>query len=166
MYSAPTSQRLARFLFTSFLLEYLWIVEKGTKMKTVYVGMALTEAPLEFRDDFQIELKSALRELTDVVVLDFVGLENGGAVEVYRHDRRCTELADLCVFITDCASTGMGMEIWIRRTTQKRMLLFAKLNQKVTRMLIGFAEDEGIPFIRYANVSDIVAVIKAELEKM
>ena len=57
---------------------------------TIYVGMALTDAPEEFRDKFQNELKEMLRALVGVTVLDFIGLEGGSNVDVSRHDKKCT----------------------------------------------------------------------------
>jgi len=61
----------------------------------LYVGMGLTQAPKAFREDFQHELKSALRDIAGVSILDFVGLEGSTQGEVYSHDRTCTESADL-----------------------------------------------------------------------
>ncbi|MBY0538232.1 hypothetical protein K2P47_02430 [Patescibacteria group bacterium] len=132
---------------------------------SMYVGMALTDAPPEFRIDFQNELKSELRKLPDVTVLDFVGLEDGTAVEVYNHDRKCTEGADLCIFIVDHASTGLGMEIMIRHHSRRHMLFFAKKNSRVTRMLTGFLQCEGRNLGRYEDVADIIAAVKEFLDQ-
>ena len=134
-------------------------------MQTIYVGMALTDAPEEFRTTFQAELKTALRKISDVEVLDFVGLEKGTAADVYEYDRKCTEDCDLLVAICDHASIGLGMEVVFRHSTKKPLLLFAHKDSKVTRMLLGFAEGEGYVFTRYENVDEIVSEVKKEIEK-
>lgn len=130
---------------------------------TVYVGMALTDAPEEFRVDFQNELKDNLRALEGVIVLDFVGLENGSNTDVSRHDKKCTQEADLCVFILDHASTGLGKEIVYREMTGKPDLYFARQGQKVTRMVLGELEDTNKPLYRYASAQDIVEVVWAHV---
>ncbi|MEX0918109.1 MAG: hypothetical protein WDZ93_03055 [Candidatus Paceibacterota bacterium] len=133
-------------------------------MLTIYVGMALTEAPEEFRGSFQKELKDALASLPNIQILDFVGLENGDEGQVYTHDRRCTEQADLCVFICDYPSIGLGIEIAFRFLTGKPMLCFARDGQRVTRMLLGMCQFEEIPFHRYDFVDEIVSLVKERLE--
>ena len=127
---------------------------------TIYVGMALTEAPAEFREGFQKELKAGLRELPNVTVLDFVGLENGTPHEVYLHDRKCTTTADLCVFVVDYPSTGLGIEIALREQKRKPSLHFAGHNRRVTRMLLGLLESKPAPLYRYDSVQDIIKVVQ------
>lgn len=136
------------------------------KIITIYVGQALTDAPDEFRIVFQSDLKRALRELTDVEVRDFVGLANGTALEVYVHDRSCAVTVDLCVFVVDYASIGLGMEVMIRHYEGGKALYFAKTGRKVTRMLMGFLEQNSCPLHRYDEVADIVNVIKQYLEEL
>ena len=135
-----------------------------TKRKiTIYVGMALTDAPPEFRDFFQSELKAELRKFDDVEVFDFVGLENGTAVDVYLHDRHCTETSDMCVFIVDHASTGLGIEVVFRVLTKKPCLFFAAEGRRVTRMLLGLLESKSHPLYRYNSVADIIEVVRMSL---
>lgn len=132
---------------------------------TIYVGMALTDAPDEFRVDFQNELKTKLRLLKGVTILDFVGLENGSNVDVSRHDKKCTQEADLCIFILDYASTGLGKEIVYREITGKPDLYFAKHGQKVTRMVLGELEEAGKTLHRYGSTEHIVEVVKQHFLK-
>ena len=140
------------------------------KIITIYVGMGLTQAPEAFRVGFQNELKAGLRELEDIEILDFVGLEGSTEEEVYSHDRNCTMTANLCVFIVDHPSIGLGIEIAFRLATGKPMLVFAKEDAKITRMLTGLCKIEQIQFYRYQEVSDLLRNIdvwlwgKAELE--
>ena len=107
-------------------------------MKTIYVGMGLTQAPKEFRNDFQHELKAGLRALKEVEIADFMGIDDGLApLDIYVHDRNSAEGTDLCVFIADHPSIGMGMEIAYRQATEKPMILFARDEIRITRMLLG-----------------------------
>lgn len=131
--------------------------------------MGLTQAPKEFRNDFQHELKDELRELSGVEVLDFYGVDfdsvgDDVAQEVYELDRSHTENADLCVFIVDHPSIGLGMEIALRLGVGKPMLVFAKEEVRITRMLTGMCEKEDVEFIRYTNTSDIVEKVREVLK--
>lgn len=103
---------------------------------SLYVGQALTDAPDSFRIDFQNELKQELRKLPGVEVLDFVGLENGTALDVYLHDQKCTQTATLCVFIVDYASIGLGMEIMIRHQSGGRVLFLPEQTVKLPVCLL------------------------------
>lgn len=130
-------------------------------MKTIYVGMGLTHAPKEFRNDFQHELKDGLRTLPEVEVLDFYGVDldsvgEGVEVDVYELDRSHTENADLCVFIVDHHSIGLGMEIALRLVAGKPMIVFARDEFVVTRMLTGMCVKEGVDFVRYTTTQEIV----------
>lgn len=125
--------------------------------------MGLTQAPKEFRETFQAELKSELRKIPGVTVLDFLGLEAGTAVDVYECDRGHTESADLCLFVVDHPSIGLGIEIEIRRATGKGALVFAAEGAKITRMLIGMCEKENIPLIRYLSTVQIALAVRDAL---
>lgn len=130
--------------------------------------MGLTQAPEEFRNDFQHALKDALRELSEIEILDFYGVDfsntpEGVEKEVYRLDRSHTESADLCVFIADYPSIGLGMEIALRLAARKPMIVFAHEDAVVTRMLTGMCEDEGVPMVRYQTVEDIVKRVECEV---
>lgn len=140
-------------------------------MKTMYVGMGLTQAPKEFRNDFQHELKTGLRALPDVEVLDFYGVDfdsvgEGVEVDVYELDRSHTENADLCVFIVDHPSIGLGMEIALRLTTGKPMLVFARDELRITRMLTGMCKKEAIPFVRYTTTTEIVDRVGEKMKEL
>jgi len=129
----------------------------------LYVGMGLTQAPKEFRENFQNEIKTELRNIPEVEVLDFIGLEGSTEEEVYTYDRNCAQTADLCVFIVDYPSIGLGMEISFRLATGKPMLVFAKEGMSVTRMLTGMCSVENIPFHRYDSAEEVTAVVKWSL---
>lgn len=126
---------------------------------TIYVGMALTDAPEEFRTDFQQELKRQLRNIDKVRVLDFVGLENGSNTDVSRYDKKCTQEADLCVFILTYPSTGLGKEIAYREAVDKPALYFAAAGSRVTRMVLGELEDRACPLYRYPSIGYIAEIV-------
>lgn len=128
-------------------------------MLEVYVGAALTGAPPEFVNNFLPALKAGIRQM-DIHVFDFIGLEGETALKVYIHDRNCTELADVCVFLVGEPSTGLGMEIMLREGTGKPALFFAQENARVTRMLLGFLEVRGQKLHRYNTAEDICHVLR------
>lgn len=129
---------------------------------SVYVGMALTDAPIEFREGMRTELLDRLRAVQHVEVLDFLGLEAGTDLDVYAYDRSRVEAADIAAFICDHPSTGLGMEIVFRFQTGKPMVLFSREGMKVTRMLTGFAKTESIRHMTYRSADDIYDCIMAE----
>lgn len=131
-------------------------------MLTAYVGAALTGAPPEFVKGFLPLLKKKIRKI-QIEVLDFIGLEAGTALVVFRHDRKCTENADICVFILDHPSTGLGMEIMLRAAAGKPALFFARRGVRVTRMLLGFLEEHGIKVHRYRSAIGICRVLREHL---
>ncbi len=140
---------------------------------TIYVGMALTDAPEEFRTIFHDELKSKLREIPGVKVLDFFWVSNGPIagddIEVYNLDESHSQNADLFVAVLDHPSIGLGMEIMIRHFAKKPALLLAKEGKRISRMPLGYIKKFGIPRARYESVNDIVSkvlVMKEYLELM
>lgn len=140
------------------------LVKKEQAMKKIYVGMGLTQAPKEFREDFQKELKDALRVLPDIEILDFIGLAGSTKEEVYTYDKSCTESADLAIFIVNHPSIGLGMEIVYRQQTGKSMLICAHADAKITRMLLGMCSVEDVPFHHYNEVSDIVSLVQKTIQ--
>ncbi len=125
--------------------------------------MALTYAPVEFREEFQVVLKEKLRLLPDVTVLDFYWIahsELGGRdQDVYIWDKEQTENADLFIAIVDHPSIGLGMEIMLRHATGKPVLYFAEEGRKVARMLTGLIDMQGTQLHHYTNPDDIVSVV-------
>lgn len=134
--------------------------------RKVYVGMALTEAPEEFRVNFQRELKESLGSIQGLEILDFVGLEAGTDIDVYNHDAKCTRESDLCVFIVDHPSIGLGMEIAMREAAGKPFMVFAKDGKRVTRMLTGMLNKKVLPLHRYKTVDEIVSAVQLQLKRL
>lgn len=138
--------------------------------QTIYIGMALTHAPAEFRDVFQVALKTKLRLIPDVDVRDFFWVTRGEFAgtdtEVYEWDKEQAEQADLFVAILDHPSIGLGMEIMIRAETGKPTLYFGEKGTRVSRMLHGLIEQTKNQLHRYESVDDIVDVVALKLQEL
>lgn len=132
----------------------------------IYVGMALSGAPAEFREVFQYELKTALRALPETEVLDFFwtthGPEAGDDTAVFLQDKSHTESADLCIFILDYPSLGLGMEMMIRSQVGKPSLFFVTANpqNRISRMVLGYIKHTNQTVSTYTTVADIVSEVK------
>ncbi len=134
--------------------------------------MALSGAPDEFRYTFHDALKGSLRALPGVTVLDFSwtthGPEANSDASVYELDKSHTESADLCVFILDYPSLGLGMEVMLRHQTGKPSLFFVhqKPPQRVSRMVLGYLEVTTQPLHTYTEPADIVAVVQQHITSL
>lgn len=104
-------------------------------MHKIYVGCGLTQAPEEFRQYVQ-RFKEKLKGLPNIEVLEFLGLVNGTAAQVYQTDMASVERCDMFVAICEYPSTGLGMEIEHARVFNKPTLCL-HFGATVTRMLIG-----------------------------
>ncbi len=118
--------------------------------------MALTNAPDAFVNEFYPELCAALEATGNIEIVKFLGLKEGEPLSVHKYDTKCVANADLMIGICDHPSTGLGMEIVHRHNLEKPLLLFAHKDCTVTRMVIGFAQNEDLPCIKYKNIEDIV----------
>jgi hypothetical protein len=100
------------------------LMPENLNKKTLYVGCALTDATEDFKAKVEA-LKAELKK--DWHVLDFLGLVDGTAADVYRHD--IIENVGACdgfIAITDHPSTGLGWELAVavaRGTSQHRACL-------------------------------------------
>lgn len=133
-------------------------------MKTIYVGMALTDAPEEFRTIFHDDLKNKLRAIPGIKVLDFYWVSHsptgGDDIEVYNLNEQHSKNADLLVAIVDHPSIGLGMEIMLRHAMGKPSLFFAHKDKRVTRMLVGYLKKNQLDLHRYDNVDEILRIVK------
>lgn len=139
------------------------------KIVRIYVGCALTHASEDFKRCIEI-LKSELRFLKDVEVLEFLGLVNGTPVDVYEHDiHNCVEKADL--FIAECSypSIGLGWELGTAvEKHQKHVLAVAMSDSKITRLVVG-ANCERNPnysFQTYDSIKELVSICIKKVEQI
>ncbi len=124
-----------------------------------YFGCGLTHAPAEFTKEVE-DFKNHLRNQLGIILFDFVGLENGTAVDVYKHDiHRCVKHCDFMIGDFTFPSTGLGWEAGVVVEKHKKPFLgIAQQDAKVTRLVLG-AECDMNPlfqFIRYQTLSEII----------
>jgi nucleoside 2-deoxyribosyltransferase len=128
-------------------------MRENLNKKILYVGCALTDATESFKAEVEA-LKTELKR--DWQVLDFLGLVDGTAADVYRHD--IVENIGTCdgfIAITDHPSTGLGWELAVAVERGIPVLATAHTDSRVTRLVIGAAETNGnMTFARY---NDMVA---------
>lgn len=125
----------------------------------LYIGCSLTQAPEEFKQKVE-HAKDTLR--TKYEVLDFIGLVNGTANDVYMHDiHTCVATCDVFVAIVDLPSIGLGYELGVAvEKLEKPTLILAHTDAKVTRLVIGI-EKPFVKMVRYTDPSEIPALVGA-----
>lgn len=129
-------------------------------MKKIYIGCALTHAPQEYKDMID-SLKRILREKYEI--LDFIGLVNGTAQDVYKWDTNCVKTCDY--FIAECTypSIGLGAELGTALEIGKPVLAVAHESAKVTRYVLGVTKPD-YTFARYKELQDLVDIIHQKLQ--
>ncbi|MFA6536392.1 MAG: hypothetical protein WC250_01560 [Candidatus Paceibacterota bacterium] len=118
----------------------------------IYVGCSLTHAPEEFKRQVD-RLKSILRDIPGVEVLEFLGLSRGDCREVYVHDiTDCVNVCDLLIAICDHPAIGLGWEMAVQVEKRRRPLLaIAHCDAKITRLI----QDPDVPNYRLVRYKDI-----------
>ena len=131
-------------------------------MKKLYVGCSLTLAPEEFRESVE-KLKDVLR--SEYEVLDFIGLVNGTAKDVYLWDiHNCVATCDLFLAVCDLPSLGLGYEMGVAvEKLSKPTLAVAHKDSKVGRIFTGI-DQKHYRFLRYDSPKDIPRLLR-EFEK-
>ncbi len=110
------------------------------KIIKVYVGCALTHASSKFKNDIYL-LKHNLKSMKGVIILEFIGLENGTATDVYNHDvHGCVKDGELIIAECSYPSTGLGWELGTAvEKHRKHVFAVARDDAKVTRLVLGAA---------------------------
>ena len=132
--------------------------------KRIYIGCALTNLPLEWREELPRQynlLRDTLRQKKDEYeVLDFVGLINGTSQDVARHDTSCVERCSLFVALCACPSIGLGYEIGVATMLNKTVIAAVPKGVTVTRMVKGLdAVNPRHSFVEYGDVSELVRMV-------
>jgi nucleoside 2-deoxyribosyltransferase len=125
----------------------------------IYLANSLTHAPEEYKSEMA-KLRSKLSQ--DHEVSEYLGLINGNAEAVFRHDIGCVKNCDLLLAEVSYPSTGLGFEIATGLNLGKKVLAVAQKDAKVTRMILGI-QDPNFKIIRYASVGDILIFLKQYL---
>jgi len=135
-------------------------------MKKVYVGCSLTKAPESFRQ-FVVDFKRQLAAGGSVEVLEFVGLVNGTASEVYQVNLiNNVKGCDALIAIVDEPSIGLGMEIQYATDLHKPILCLCAKGTKVTRMVHGAHELGHVTLKEYGSPEEALAIASDFLSAM
>ena len=132
-------------------------------MMKLYVGCALTHASEEFRQEVE-SVKEALRK--DSEVMDFLGLVDGTAGDVYEWDiNNCVKNCNIFVAIVDYPSLGLGYEMATAiEKPHKPTLALAQTDSKVGRIIWGINQPH-YRFSRYASLSEIPSMVQSFVEE-
>ncbi len=104
-------------------------------MKKIYIACALTYAPEDFIEQVN-KLKDNLRK--EYEVLNFIGLKNGTAKDVYEHDIKCVLMSDIVVAICDYPAIGLGYELSLAlEKYSKPTLALVHKDIKLSRLVEG-----------------------------
>ena len=109
---------------------------------TVYVGCALSDAPVTFQEEI-IALKNEIRRLLPyVIILDFVPPnEDKSPHVIWKHDCACIERCDVFLAVADFPSLGLGGELTeALRIYKKPTLVVASQGVRVSRYVLGLVE--------------------------
>jgi hypothetical protein len=131
---------------------------------SLYVRCALTYATDEFKSNVQT-LKERLKKVCNV--LEFIGLVNGTARDVYNYDINvCVRGCNLFVGICDQASIGLGYELAVQVEGRKMpALAVAHVDSKVTRLVLGINQSN-FEFKNYESFEDLYNIIVEKIETL
>lgn len=124
--------------------------------RKIYVWCSLTFASDAYRKTIE-DFKNKLRKKYEL--LDFIGLGNGSAPEVYEYDRNCVLGSDILIAECSYPSTGLWYEIATAIEHHKTVFLIAHKDAVVTRMILWIPEEKAM-FIRYESLDEIIEYIE------
>jgi hypothetical protein len=132
----------------------------------VYVGCALTGAPVEFTEQVSVFKKQLQAEIPECEVMEFLGLIKGDERDVYRWDiRECVGKADFFIGFCDVAAIGLGYEL--ATAIEKRgipTVAVAHGDKKVTRLVKGIHDTKGpFRFQTYGDISEVIGMVKDDI---
>lgn len=132
-------------------------------MRKLYVGCSLTQAPKDFVEKIE-NLKTQLR--LEWEVLDFIGLKNGTATDVYKWDiHRCIANCDIFVAICDFPAIGLGYEMAAAiEKYGKPTLGLVHEDSKVSRLVIGI-DNPVYTLVKYRDFDEIPEIIRVKEKK-
>lgn len=131
-------------------------------MHKIYIGCSLTHSSTEYKQSID-DLKNLLRP--NFEILDFVGLVNGTAQDVFEWDTNCVKTCDL--FVMDCTypAIGMGYELGIALTCGKPVLAVAREGTIVSRLVLGVT-DPKFSFEWYGQMDEITSIIHTKASNL
>ena len=123
-----------------------------TKFMKIYFANSLANAPEEYRRQMT-EMREKLKGSFEV--LEYFGLGEGTAEEIYKHDLDCLQKCDLVLAEVSQPSTGVGFEIATALGLGKKVLAAAAEDAIVSRMIMGIIHPN-YKFIRYTNPGEVL----------
>lgn len=127
----------------------------------IYLAHSLTQAPEGFKTEM-LEFREKLK--TQYEVLEYLGLIDGTAEEVYAHDIKCVTDCDLLLAEISYPAIGLGFEIATALQLNKKVLAVAKETAKVSRLILG-VNHSNYRFYRYNQTEEILNLINHEPAK-
>ncbi|MCL5774942.1 MAG: hypothetical protein M1333_01890 [Patescibacteria group bacterium] len=121
----------------------------------IYLAHSLTQAPEDFKTEM-LEFREKLKAQYEV--LEYMGLINGTAEDVFRHDVKCVTDCDLLLAEVSYPAIGLGFEIATALQLNKKVLAVAKETAKVSRLVLGI-NHKNYRFYRYKNPEEILKYI-------
>lgn len=122
---------------------------------SIYIGMSLTHATHQFREQFGTQLPRLLTR-AEFEVVPFVGLTDGTSQDVYDTDIERVATADYMLALCDMPSIGLGMELQTRIMTGMPLVVAWKRGTVISRMVTGAVVRHGLKICAYDDISDIV----------
>ena len=139
-------------------------LSKNDMKKKLYIGCALTNLPIDKKEEFLEMIASIKKELSKYFeIIEFLGIEDIGNArpftpqEIYNYDiQKCVMKADCILAICDYPSLGLGYEM--ATAVEKRsipVLAMAHKNQTVGRLIRGI-DHKNFNFMYYDSVDEII----------
>jgi len=124
----------------------------------IYLAHSLTQAPEDFKTEM-LEFREKLK--TQYEVLEYLGLTQGTAEDVFRHDVKCVTDCDLLLAEVSYPAIGLGFEIATALQQGKKVLAVAKNSAKVSRLVLGI-DSPNYRSHRYNQAEEILKLIAHE----
>lgn len=127
----------------------------------IYLAHSLTQAPGDFKTEM-LKLRKKLK--IQYGILEYLGLVEGTAEDVFRHDVKCVTDCDLLLAEVSYPAIGLGFEIATALHQGKKVLAVAKESAKVSRLILGITHSN-YRFYRYKQTEEILNLIDHEPTK-
>jgi nucleoside 2-deoxyribosyltransferase len=130
----------------------------------IYLGCALTNAPLEFREQIML-LRERIKEkyeliefFSDPASVGDQSTELEYCQKIYEFDKKCVESCDIMLAEVSYPSLGEGMELAFAVTKNKPILAVAGQDANVSRMIMGITAPK-FEFHRYSKTEDLIYLL-------
>jgi nucleoside 2-deoxyribosyltransferase len=131
----------------------------------IYLGCALTNAPLEFREEI-VKLREKIKEkyeliefFSDPASVSQQSTELEYCQKIYEFDKNCVQSCDIMLAEVSYPSLGEGMELAFAVTNDKPILAVARDDASVSRMIMGITHPK-FEFQRYVEVDDLLNLLE------